>query len=163
MELVDGCLEVLPMPTDRHQAVLDALLVVLLAYASQEGGRARSAGLRVRLRSGRFREPDLVFLSKARLHLRGPEFWTGADLMMEVVSGGADDRVRDLVIKRREYAAAGVPEYWIVDPEAETITVLRLDGDPYVTHGVFGRGARATSAAFSGFSVDVTLIFDAAN
>lgn len=49
-------------------------------------------------------------------------------LVMEVVSGGPQDRKRDLVIKRAEYAAAGIPEYWIVDPESRRITVLTLVG-----------------------------------
>jgi len=160
LELNDGFLEVLPMPTDRHQALLDALMVVLRAYALGDGGRARSAGLRLRLRVGRFREPDLVFLSKANLALRGPDFWSGADLVMEVVSGGPEDRVRDLVTKRREYAEAKIPEYWIVDPETETVTVLRLDGTAYVEHGVFGRASIATSAAFDGLAADVSALFD---
>src|SRR5262245_51449816 len=66
VEFSDGRIEVLPVPTDRHQAVLDALMAVLRAYARRVGGRARSAGLRLRLRAGRYREPDLVFLSAAR-------------------------------------------------------------------------------------------------
>jgi hypothetical protein len=67
-------------------------------------------------------------------------YWTGADLVIEVVS--PDDPQRDLVTKRSEYAQAGIPEYWIVDPQTETITVLRLEDARYVEHGVFrpGRG-----------------------
>lgn len=161
IELVDGSLEVLPAPTDRHQAILKLLLFVVDAYAARVGGKTRSAGLRVRLSAGHFREPDVVFLTKERLHLRGEAYWRGADLAVEIVSGGPEDRVRDLVVKRRAYAEAGVPEYWIVDPEAETVTVLRLDGDAYAEHGVFARGATATSARYAGLSVDVDAVFDA--
>ncbi len=161
LEFEDGFIEVLPMPTERHQAMLEVLFLVLRAYAVADGGRVHTAGLRVRLRPGLFREPDLVFLSKARLHLRGPEFWSGADLVVEVVGGSPNDRVRDLVKKRREYAAAGIPEYWLVDPETETLTVLRLDAGGYVEHGVFRRGESATSAAFAGLAADVTAVLDA--
>ncbi len=161
IELVDGFIEVLPVPTDRHQAILTFLLLGLLEYAKRAGGKVRPAGLRVRLSAGHFREPDLVFLTKERLHLRGEAYWRGADLAVEIVSGGPEDRVRDLVVKRRAYAEAGVPEYWIVDPEAETVTVLRLDGDAYAEHGVFARGATATSARYAGLSVDVDAVFDA--
>ena len=83
-------------------------------------------------------------------------FWDGADLVMEIVS--EDDRRRDLEIKREEYAQAGIPEYWIVDPQEEMITVLVLKPrkKTYMVHGVFGKGDRATSKLLPGFSVDVT-------
>ena len=56
--------------------------------------------------------------------------------------------------KREEYAQAGIPEYWIVDPELDQITVLTLDGQS--VHGEFKRGERATSKRLPGFGVDVT-------
>ena len=58
--------------------------------------------------------------------------------------------------KREEYVLAGIPEYWIVDPELGHITVLTLEGQAYVVHGEFKRGERATSKLLSGFAVDVT-------
>ena len=82
-------------------------------------------------------------------------------LVIEVVSGSARDRQRDLVIKRDEYAQAGIPEYWIVDPEAEIITVLRLDDRVYVEHGQFGRGTVASSATLPGLQAPVDNVFDA--
>jgi Uma2 family endonuclease len=54
-----------------------------------------------------------------------------------------------------EYAAAGIPEYWIVDPEQSTIRVLALDGDKYRLHGEFGRGQKATSVLLAGFEIQV--------
>ena len=62
-------------------------------------------------------------------------FWLGADVVVEVVS--PDDPGRDLVVKRADYAEAAIPEYWIVDPRVETVTVLTLAGGAYVEHGVF--------------------------
>ena len=84
------------------------------------------------------------------------EYWEGADLVMEVVSPGDEDRRRDLKTKREEYAQAGIPEYWIIDPELERITVLTLEGQTYVVHGEFSRGEQATSKLLPGFAVDVT-------
>ena len=69
---------------------------------------------------------------------------------------------RDLVDKRRDYAEARIPEYWIVDPRTETLTVMALRGAAYVEHGVFPRGARAVSASFDGLTADVSAVFDAA-
>src|SRR5436309_255137 len=82
--------------------------------------------------------------------------WEVAYLVMEVVSGGQKDRHRDLVTKRREYARAGIPEYWIVDPQEERITVLRLAGKRYLVQGEFARGATAPSHLLPGFTVDVS-------
>ena len=86
-------------------------------------------------------------------------YWLGADLVVEVVS--PDDPDRDLVEKRADYAEGGILEYWIADPRDETITVLGLEGKRYVEHGVFGRGASATSPLFEGFAADVSAVFDA--
>lgn len=90
---------------------------------------------------------------------RQDRYWLWADLVVEIVS--PDKPERDLVEKRYDYAEAGIPEYWIVNPLDRTMTVLRLDGDAYVEHGVFGRGARATSALLPGFAVEVAAVFAA--
>jgi Uma2 family endonuclease len=81
---------------------------------------------------------------------------------MEIVSSRPQDRDRDLVEKRTEYAAAGIPEYWIIDPERQTITVLTLDGSEYRTHGEFKPGDAATSVLLPGFTVEVAPCFAAA-
>jgi Uma2 family endonuclease len=80
---------------------------------------------------------------------------------MEVVSGGREDRRRDLVVKRAEYAAAGIAEYWIVDPDEKVILVLRLESGQYVEHGRFTDG-KAFSAALSGFAVSIADVWAAA-
>ena len=81
---------------------------------------------------------------------------------MEVVSGSPADRDRDLVRKRRDYALAGIPEYWIVDPQEEVIYVLRLEGKEYVEHGRFTAGDVTTSALLPGFTVPVDDVWEAA-
>ena len=159
VEFSHGQIEVLPMPSDRHQAIVGFLFVIFLRLAQQIHGTVRIAPLRVLLWTGKIREPDLVFLRSARDPRRQEQYWTGADLVVEVVS--PDDRQRDHVTKRLEYAKAGIPEYWIVDPQSELILVLQLDEDRYVEHGRFGRGAVATSARYTGLAVDVAAALDA--
>ena len=63
--------------------------------------------------------------------------------------------------KRADYAEGGIPEYWIADQRDETITVLVLEGERYVEHGVSGRGDPATSLLLEGFTADVSAVFDA--
>src|SRR5438067_954803 len=130
IELDDGYIEVLPPPTRSHQLLLKRLLRLFEQAVEPGGGLVLFAPLRLRLRPGKFREPDLLLLLDAA-DLRNQErFWAGADLVLEIVS--ADQPERDLVEKRREYAEAGIPEYWIVNPLNRTVTVLTLDGDRYV-------------------------------
>jgi Uma2 family endonuclease len=82
---------------------------------------------------------------------------------MEIVSGSKVDRERDLIEKRSDYAQAAIPEYWIVDPETETITVLTLPAGQteYAVHGEFKPGQQATSKLLDGFTVDVAACFAA--
>ena len=147
------------MPTDTHQAILKDLFLALHAFVQPRGGIVHFAPLRMQIRPDAFREPDLLLLRDAGDPRRQDRYWLGADLVLEVVS--PDKPERDLVDKRFDYAEAGVPEYWIVNPLNQTITVLTLQGDAYVEHGVFTRGALATSALLSGFTVDVSAAFDA--
>ena len=66
VELADGQIEVLPMPTDEHQALLDFLAAAFNAFLRPRGGVARFAPLRLEVGPRRFREPDLVALHDAR-------------------------------------------------------------------------------------------------
>ncbi len=160
VEFTDGYLEMLPMPTRGHQRILAFLYSAFQAFLNTAGGEVLFAPLRLRIRAGKYREPDLLAMRDARDARSCERFWTGADVVAEVVS--ADDPQRDFVDKRRDYAEAGIPEYWIVDPRTETITVLELVQGEYVERGVHRRGESATSLAIPGLGVDVDGVFDAA-
>jgi Uma2 family endonuclease len=159
IEYTDGFLEPLPMPTDRHQVILQFLLIAFHSFLDPRGGKVRFSPLRLRIRAGKFREPDLIMLLSRSDPRRQNRFWLAADLALEVVSD--DKPERDLVDKRFDYAEAGVPEYWIVNPQTETITVLWLAGNVYEEAGVWRRGETAVSILLSGFSVPVQEVFDA--
>jgi Uma2 family endonuclease len=161
IELSDGYLEFLKMPTQSHQFIVLYLYRVLLAFLeAHELGTVLTAPLRVQLWPGKYREPDVVFMLAKHDDRRGERYWVGADLVMEVVS--PDDPQRDLVTKREEFAEAGITEYWIVDPRNSHITVLDLEGTQYAVHGKFKPGQKAISRLLPGFSVDVTAVFAAA-
>lgn len=163
IEFEDGCIEVLPMPTVAHQRIVDYLAAELKAYFKRIriGGDVLTAPLPIRLRAGKFREPDVVYLRPGRI-VRPDEQPDGADLVMEVVSDGDRNRERDLQTKRSEYAAAGIDEYWIVDPQTRTITVLVAQDGVYRIHAECRAGEVATSATFAGFQLDVSTVLAAA-
>ena len=159
IEFTDGHVQELPMPTDTHQAVLSFLYHLFFDHLKPRGGVVRFSALRMRIREGKFREPDLLMFRDRSDPRRQDRYWLGADLVVEVVS--PDDPERDLVEKRADYAEGRIPEYWIADPRDETITVLALEGGKYAEHGVFGRGDQATSPLLEGFAADVSSVFDA--
>lgn len=158
LELTDGRIEVLPMPTETHQFVLMFLYNALAAYTRARGGVVMIAPFPLRIREGKYREPDLLMLRDTGDSRRNDARWTGADLVVEAVS--PEDPRRDYGVKRSDYAEAGVPEYWIVDPRPEMVTVLTLQGDTYVEHGAYRRGDTARSATLDGLTVEVDAIFD---
>ncbi|HUG90229.1 MAG TPA: Uma2 family endonuclease, partial [Planctomycetaceae bacterium] len=117
IEFCDGVLEFLPMPTYFHQKIVRFLHALFNGFVEQrELGEVLFAPLPVRLWARKYREPDLVYLSKARIPRNPHSQPHGADLVAEVVSPGDENRERDLVTKPDEYAQAGIQEYWIVDP-----------------------------------------------
>ncbi len=77
------------------------------------------APLRLRIREGKYREPDLLLVLSAHDPRRQNRFWLGADLVVEIVSPEKPER--DLIDKRSDYTEARIPEYWIVNPQEETI------------------------------------------
>ncbi len=159
IEFTDGDIEALPMPTRKHQRILALLYGLFLKLVHPQGGEVLFAALRMQIRPGKFREPDLLLLLDKRDPRNQEEYWLGADLVLEIVS--PDNPERDTVTKRADYAEAGIPEYWIVNPLDETITVLTLEDGNYVEHGLFRRGERASSRLLSAFVVAVDAVLDA--
>jgi Uma2 family endonuclease len=137
---------VLPRPTDAHQTLLLLLYELLVAFLRLRGGKVLVAPMRLKIRNGKYREPDLLLVRSASDPRRQNRFWLGADLVIEIVS--PDKPERDLVEKRGDYAEAQILEYWIVNLQHETITVLCLESPAYTEHGVFGRGTEAISGDF---------------
>jgi Uma2 family endonuclease len=158
-EFTDGVLEVLPITTSGHQVIVAFLYDLFHAVVRRNGGEVFFVGLRLRLRAGKFRMPDILMLFDKSDPRSQDAYWLGADLVVEVVS--PDGTRRDLEQKPLDYAEAGIPEYWIVNPLDATIRVLTLDGPSYRLHGRFERGERATSRLLAELSVSVDEVFDA--
>lgn len=161
VELADGHVQVLIMPTKSHQRLVLHLYNLLLAFVEPTRlGEVLVAPYPVRLREGKFREPDLLFVLASNLKRMQEQYSEGADLVMEVLSD--DNRDHDLVTKRAEYQAAGIPEYWIVDHRDRKITVLTLRDNAYQIHVEGAPGQQIQSALLPGFTVDVAAVFQAA-
>ena len=163
IEFDDGCIEVLPMPSVSHQLLADFLVESLKAWVKAQGlpGRVMFGPVKVRLRRGKYREPDVLYVLPRQFG-KDDRHVNGAALVIEIVSAGARNRERDFEHKREEYAAAGIPEYWIVDPDERCVTLLTLTGKRYREHGLFRIGECATSKIFKEFTLDIRELFEAA-
>ena len=116
------------MPTDIHQSVLLFLHALFHAWLRPRGVVVMVSRVRMRLREGKFREPDILLLRNRSDPRRQNRYWQGADLVVEVA--GPNDPDRDMVEKRADYAEAGTAEYRSVNPRDETLAVpVRAWGD----------------------------------
>lgn len=131
-ELIDGEHFVTPAPTRTHQTIVMNLGGHLWQHLRQHPtGSVFNVSLDVILSEHDVVQPDLLYFSREREAAFEPSRWVkGApNLVIEVASPST--RRRDETLKRHLYERYGVDEYWLVDPEAETILVLRLDGGAY--------------------------------
>ena len=157
-EWVDGKISYLPMTSELHGAIQ---LFLVLALGRWREASGVDAAIRMSTHGvetvRRYREPDIVVMRdkadpRKTNAVRGM-VWRGADFVVEIVS--PDNR--DLEEKRGEYAAAGIGEYWIVDPRtrSRTVTVLTADGAGGWRERVFREGDAAAGGVLDGFAVDV--------
>ena len=163
-ELVDGRLELLPMPTLKHQRMLIWLLDLFrVAIVDQKNAMVLIAPLPIKLFPGTIREPDLLYIAPENSPDEGVDYPIHIDLALEIVSEGTEARKRDYGDKRHDYAQAGVSEYWIVDPQDECVTVFTLDRHAmtFRIHGVFHRKDFANSLLLQKLNVCVDELFAA--
>ena len=159
-EILDGVLVVTPSPIPLHQGASGELFYVFQTFVRPRRlGRVFAAPIDVVFAPSQVAIPDLVFVSRARLHIIGPSSIEAApDIVVEVLSPST--RSRDLGKKKALYARFGVREYWIVDPVARTIAVHVLRGDRFDL--LPNEGGTARSEVLPGLTVDVAAFFAAA-
>ncbi len=128
-EAIDGALCVTPAPTVRHQLIHKNLVRPLLPLLEEPGhGLVLYAPVGVEFPATQEGvQPDIIFIRQDRLGIVGADWIRGApDLVIEILS--PTTAKRDRTIKRKLYDRQGVAEYWVVDPEAQTVEVWDFAG-----------------------------------
>jgi Uma2 family endonuclease len=154
-EVIDGALFVTPPPGWGHQRGLNRLNYLVCGYVIPRNlGEVVTAPIGVVLDDENGVEPDLVFISRERLHIISARGVEGApDLVVEVLS--PKTRSRDRGSKMQRYAAAGVPHYWILDPRSRTLEPYRLGARGYELRGTFGPGTVYRPDLFPGLEIPI--------
>jgi Uma2 family endonuclease len=137
-ELDDGELIEMPPAGPEHGETENETAYVLTRYVKEHNlGRIWTGDVGFKLLEDRVRAPDVAFVSRERL-LRTPRpgtgFYPGApDLAVEIRS--PEDETGELLLKVSRFISAGTRLVWVIDPQRETVTVYRANGDVLVLRG----------------------------
>jgi Uma2 family endonuclease len=155
VELDDGKVVFHKMPTTEHQTAVLNLAAALREYgrALPNPGRVLLAPTPIRLWPLKMREPDVMFFKAEHLDRIGTQQSGVPDFVAEVLSPST--YTLDTEQKMIEYALAGLPEYWIIDPERRSIATYVLDGEKYRLAAEYPAGQQAQAQTLAGFSVNV--------
>jgi Uma2 family endonuclease len=161
-ELIDGEHFMTPAPSTKHQRILGNLFLAFGTFLKEHKiGEIFVAPCDVVLSDLDVVEPDLLFISSGRSsiitekNVQGPP-----DLVIEILSEST--RKTDEVIKRKLYEGHGVSEYWVVDPELETIKVYRMKDQGYIRAAELSLEMKNTLATplLPGLQIPLTEIFE---
>lgn len=157
-QLIGGKLVMTPAPSTYHQAISMRLLEKFLFFmAGKDLGMIYHAPIDVYFEEKETYQPDIIFIAKDRLHIIELARINGApDLVVEILSPSTG--YYDLRKKARTYARHGVKEYWVVDPEDESIEVHRNQEGKFVLDQR-GEEGKIKSLILDGLEVEIKEIF----
>ena len=163
-ELFNG--ELIEVPPESGKNVQIANRLFLIFAISLGTDRVRGHGLELEVNGEpRNRYPDLTILREEhieQLAKRNTVRLTMSPplLVVEVVSPGELQRDRDYVAKRTQYQNCSIPEYWIIDPDTQTVLVLELSEDNYREVGNFFGKSQLRSPQFPDLELTAAQIFE---
>ena len=158
-QLLDGELILAAAPNNQHQTILLNLAASLRSFVrSNELGKVWIAPFDVVFSDHDVVQPDILYVSRRRAAVITAANIQGApDLAVEVLSPSTEGYDRGY--KRELYARHGVMEYWLVDPDLETIEVLTPGDGGFIRYALYNRRETLTSPLLPGLAVDLAAIF----
>ena len=158
-QLLDGELILAAAPNNQHQTILLNLAASLRSFVrGNELGKVWIAPFDVVFSDHDVFQPDILYVSRRRAAVITDANIQGApDLAVEVLSPSTEGYDRGY--KRELYARHGVMEYWLVDPDLETIEVLTPGDGGFIRHALYNRRETLTSPLLPGLAVDLAAIF----
>lgn len=159
-EILNGTPNAIPVPGIKHQRISIKLTAILFQrLENRDLGTVMSAPCNVMLSPWDIVRPDVLFIRKNRKGIIGERIILGPpDLVVEILSD--DTWEQDMKAKRNIYADSGVQEYWIVDPEAETVEPHIWSELGYISAGVCDKGKRLSSPLLPYLRLPLLKVFD---
>jgi Uma2 family endonuclease len=163
LELIAGVLYMTPPPGYLHNNSASRLNRLLNEYLIKTGNKGSLYVPRAGIVKGpnSWLEPNLFYVAadtKARSDPKYPQYFSTADLVIEVISPSS--AIYDRNTKADTYAALGVEELWLVDEASGIIELRTLDGDHFAASVVFERDDCLKSVVLPGFAVKVGSVFE---
>jgi Uma2 family endonuclease len=158
-EILEGDLVVAPSPITKHQRVSWKLEFSLIEFVRKNKlGEVFNAPYDVVLSEENVLQPDILFISQENSSIITEKNVQGApDLVIEILSSATEYRDRE--IKRKIYARFGVKEYWLVDPDKQTIEVMALGESGFERVRAYPSSSRLSSPLLEGLSIDLGEVF----
>jgi len=152
VELWNGEIIMSPAPHPDHQEIVLSFAARLKEFVTRgKLGKVYVSPVDVVLTPHRTVQPDVLFVSTARLNIITSRLDGVPDLAMEVISEGSWQR--DRIQKKALYEQFGMPEYWIVDPDSRSIEVFALVNGGYQLHGKGAGEEIVESKLLAGFKI----------
>lgn len=159
-EILEGFLVKEPSPSVHHQRVCRELVGQMKDFFDgfDPEGELFFAPLDVTLTTRNVLQPDILFVSGTRREIMRQERIDGpCDLVVEIMSPA--NRRKDRLQKMEIYRRAGIPHYWLADPEESTLEAFTLKDQNYALIVAGGLGDTFTHPDFPGLNLDLARIF----
>ena len=162
-ELYDGEIFEMPRTTARHQNTIGQIMFALAMWAKKHGGRVLLSPLDLWISAHTVLIPDLMFFSATRSDIQkiAPDdqrIVLVPDVVVEVLCD--QTRRNDRFSKMRAYADFGVANYWILDPEIQTLEAFELQNGVYQTAAFLENGETFSPVALPELSIELARVFD---
>ncbi len=159
-EIIDGEVYVTAAPFEAHQWAVGEVQAILREHVRARGlGRVYPAPFSIVLGPHDVYEPDVLYIARERLNIiDGQGRVRGApDICIEVTS--ASTRERDRTLKYERYAHFGVREYWIIDPDPQTVEVFVLEDGNYQPFATAHTGDHVRSRVLPELEFSASMLF----
>lgn len=157
-EVVNGELRSMPPTRFPHAAIIEAFIAALLPQTDRKKIQILGSnfGLMINVEPLTCRSPDLAVYWREKIVIQDGLYYSPPDLVIEVLSPSETRRRKNE--KLTDYAKIGVPEVWVLSPEAQTIEILVLHNGGFERKGIFVDGM-IEPTKFPGVEIDVPSIW----